>query len=303
MTRQSGLGQGLSALIPEKETTNQPFNQEEAHSYKEVLPEHEEFAWLKIDEIKPNPNQPRSSFDDARQQELSESIKYHGILQPILVRFNNFQYEIIAGERRFRAAKAAGLEQIPAFVRDVDDQNSFEQAIVENLQRDNLNAIEEAAAFQRLIDEFGYTQQQVAERVGKGRPTVANSLRLLYLSPELQEMLKLGKISAGHGRALLGIEDVQSQLILAYRIVNEGLSVRQIEELVVSLSQSKSINSSLETTRSKEAGILEVENFLSDKLNTKVSVVSRGGKGRIVVAFADMDDLHRIYNLLNSVDE
>ena len=268
-----------------------------------MLPEHEEFAWLKIDEIKPNPNQPRSSFDDARQQELSESIKHHGILQPILVRFNNFQYEIIAGERRFRAAKAAGLEQIPAFVRDVDDQNSFEQAIVENLQRDNLNAIEEAAAFQRLIDEFGYTQQQVAERVGKGRPTVANSLRLLYLSPELQEMLKLGKISAGHGRALLGIEDVQSQLILAERIVNEGLSVRQIEELVVSLSQSKSINSSLETTRSKEAGILEVENFLSDKLNTKVSVVSRGGKGRIVVAFADMDDLHRIYNLLNSVDE
>ena len=238
-----------------------------------------------------------------RQQELTESIKHHGILQPILVRFNNFQYEIIAGERRFRAAKAAGLDQIPAFVRDVDDQNSFEQAIVENLQRDNLNAIEEATAFQRLIDEFGYTQQQVAERVGKGRPTVANSLRLLYLSSELQEMLKLGKISAGHGRALLGIEDVQSQLILAERIIKEGLSVRQIEELVVSLSQSKSISSPIETKNSKEAGVLEVENFLSDKLNTKVSVVTRGGKGRIVVAFADMNDLHRIYSLLNSPQE
>ena len=303
MTRQSGLGQGLSALIPEKETISQPFNQEENNSYKEASPEHEEFVWLKIDEVKANPNQPRSNFDDVRQQELTESIKHHGILQPILVRFNNFQYEIIAGERRFRAAKAAGLHQIPAFVRDVDDQNSFEQAIVENLQRDNLNAIEEATAFQRLIDEFGYTQQQVAERVGKGRPTVANSLRLLYLSPELQEMLKLGKISAGHGRALLGIEDVQSQLILAERIIKEGLSVRQIEELVVSLSQSKSINSPIETKNSKEAGVLEVENFLSDKLNTKVSVVTRGGKGRIVVDFADMDDLHRIYNLLNSPQE
>tara|TARA_B100000073_G_scaffold162675_1_gene134569 strand:- start:590 stop:1501 length:912 start_codon:yes stop_codon:yes gene_type:complete len=303
LTRQSGLGQGLSALIPEKETISQPLNQEGNNSYEEASPEHEEFVWLKIDEIKANPNQPRSNFDDVRQQELTESIKHHGILQPILVRFNNFQYEIIAGERRFRAAKAAGLDQIPAFVRDVDDQNSFEQAIVENLQRDNLNAIEEATAFQRLIDEFGYTQQQVAERVGKGRPTVANSLRLLYLSSELQEMLKLGKISAGHGRALLGIEDVQSQLILAERIIKEGLSVRQIEELVVSLSQSKSISSPIETKNSKEAGVLEVENFLSDKLNTKVSVVTRGGKGRIVVAFADMNDLHRIYSLLNSPQE
>ena len=126
-----------------------------------MSPQHEEFVWLKIDEVKPNPNQPRSNFDDVRQQELTESIKHHGILQPILVRFNNFQYEIIAGERRFRAAKAAGLDQIPAFVRDVDDQNSFEQAIVENLQRDNLNAIEEAAAFQRLIDEFPVEQVSV----------------------------------------------------------------------------------------------------------------------------------------------
>ena len=144
MTRQSGLGQGLSALIPEKEIISQPFNQEENNSYKEASPGHEEFVWLKIDEVKANPNQPRSNFDDVRQQELTESIKHHGILQPILVRFNNFQYEIIAGERRFRAAQAAGLDQIPAFVRDVDDQNSFEQAIVPGVPHGALHASAES---------------------------------------------------------------------------------------------------------------------------------------------------------------
>ena len=298
MKRQSGLGQGLSALIPEKEENL--YKQEDSNIFNESEPnENGELVWLKVEELKTNPQQPRSSFNDKQQEELTESIKNHGILQPILVRFNNFEYELIAGERRLRAARAAGLEVIPAFVRDVDDQNSFEQAIVENLQRDNLNAIEEATAFQRLIDEFGYTQQQVSERVGKGRPTIANSLRLLYLSPEIQDMLKAGQISAGHGRALLGVEDTQTQIILAKRIIDEELSVRQTEDLVASISHStRNIGGSLNS--SKDAGVLEVENILSDKLNTKVAVTTRGGKGKIVVTFADMDDLHRIFNLLNS---
>ena len=298
MKRQSGLGQGLSALIPEKDENL--YKQEVSNIFKESdSNENGELIWLKVEELKTNPQQPRSSFNDKQQEELTESIRNHGILQPILVRFNNFEYELIAGERRLRAARAAGLEVIPAFVRDVDDQNSFEQAIVENLQRDNLNAIEEATAFQRLIDEFGYTQQQVSERVGKGRPTIANSLRLLYLSPEIQDMLKAGQISAGHGRALLGVEDTQTQIILAKRISDEELSVRQTEDLVASISHStRDIGGSL--NNSKDAGVLEVENILSDKLNTKVVVTTRGGKGKIVVTFADMDDLHRIFNLLNS---
>jgi ParB family chromosome partitioning protein len=298
LKRQSGLGQGLSALIPEKDENL--YKQEVSNIFKESdSNENGELIWLKVEELKTNPQQPRSSFNDKQQEELTESIRNHGILQPILVRFNNFEYELIAGERRLRAARAAGLEVIPAFVRDVDDQNSFEQAIVENLQRDNLNAIEEATAFQRLIDEFGYTQQQVSERVGKGRPTIANSLRLLYLSPEIQDMLKAGQISAGHGRALLGVEDTQTQIILAKRISDEELSVRQTEDLVASISHStRDIGGSL--NNSKDAGVLEVENILSDKLNTKVAVTTRGGKGKIVVTFADMDDLHRIFNLLNS---
>jgi len=298
LKRQSGLGQGLSALIPEKDENL--YKQEVSNIFKESdSNENGELVWLKVEELKTNPQQPRSSFNDKQQEELTESIRNHGILQPILVRFNNFEYELIAGERRLRAARAAGLEVIPAFVRDVDDQNSFEQAIVENLQRDNLNAIEEATAFQRLIDEFGYTQQQVSERVGKGRPTIANSLRLLYLSPEIQDMLKAGQISAGHGRALLGVEDTQTQIILAKRISDEELSVRQTEDLVASISHStRDIGGSL--NNSKDAGVLEVENILSDKLNTKVAVTTRGGKGKIVVTFADMDDLHRIFNLLNS---
>jgi len=298
LKRQSGLGQGLSALIPEKDENL--YKQEVSNIFKESdSNENGELIWLKVEELKTNPQQPRSSFNDKQQEELTESIRNHGILQPILVRFNNFEYELIAGERRLRAARAAGLEVIPAFVRDVDDQNSFEQAIVENLQRDNLNAIEEATAFQRLIDEFGYTQQQVSERVGKGRPTIANSLRLLYLSPEIQDMLKAGQISAGHGRALLGVEDTQTQIILAKRISDEELSVRQTEDLVASISHStRDIGGSL--NNSKDAGVLEVENILSDKLNTKVVVTTRGGKGKIVVTFADMDDLHRIFNLLNS---
>ena len=298
MKRQSGLGQGLSALIPEKDENL--YKQEVSNIFKESdSNENGELIWLKVEELKTNPQQPRSSFNDKQQEELTESIRNHGILQPILVRFNNFEYELIAGERRLRAARAAGLEVIPAFVRDVDDQNSFEQAIVENLQRDNLNAIEEATAFQRLIDEFGYTQQQVSERVGKGRPTIANSLRLLYLSPEIQDMLKAGQISAGHGRALLGVEDIKTQIILAKRVIDEELSVRQTEDLVASISHStRDIGGSL--NNSKDAGVLEVENILSDKLNTKVVVTTRGGKGKIVVTFADMDDLHRIFNLLNS---
>ncbi len=207
---------------------------------------------------------------------------------------------MVAGERRLRAAQEAGLFEIPALVRQVDDQASFEQAVVENLQRDDLNAIEEAQAFSRLMEEFGFTQQEVADRVGKGRPTVANALRLLHLRPAQQEMVRQGQISAGHGRALLGIDDQQAQNTLAQRIIDEELSVRQTEKLVNDLNDHEIVRPPSEKPQVlKDVGVLEVERVLSDRLSTKVAVSTKGGRGRIMVTFADKDDLSRLFNLIN----
>ncbi|HIG26004.1 MAG TPA: ParB/RepB/Spo0J family partition protein [Acidimicrobiia bacterium] len=289
MTRQSGLGRGLSALIPGSEPQE-----------KEISEEEERFAWLPLSEVVANPLQPRTRFDDKKQQQLVESVRTHGILQPILVRSTSFGYEVVAGERRLRAAQEAGLFQIPALVRQVDDQASFEQAVVENLQRDDLNAIEEAQAFSRLMEEFGFTQQEVADRVGKGRPTVANALRLLHLRPAQQEMVRQGQISAGHGRALLGIDDQQAQNTLAQRIIDEELSVRQTEKLVNDLNDHEIVRPPSEKPQVlKDVGVLEVERVLSDRLSTKVAVSTKGGRGRIMVTFADKDDLSRLFNLIN----
>jgi len=289
MTRQSGLGRGLSALIPGSATTE-----------KETSEDEERFAWLPLSEVVANPLQPRTRFDDKKQQQLVESVRTHGVLQPILVRLAPFGYEVIAGERRLRAAQEAGLTQIPALVRQVDDQGSFEQAVVENLQRDDLNAIEEAQAFSRLMEEFGFTQQEVADRVGKGRPTVANALRLLHLGPTQQEMVRQGQISAGHGRALLGIDDQEAQNTLAQRIIDEELSVRQTEKLVNDLNDHEIVRPTSEKPHVlRDAGVLEVERVLSDRLATKVAVSTKGGRGRIVVTFADNDDLSRLFNLIN----
>ncbi len=288
MTRQSGLGRGLSDLIG-----NEPQG-------KEISEEEERFAWLPLSEVVANPLQPRTRFDDKKQQQLVESVRTHGVLQPILVRSTSFGYEVVAGERRLRAAQEAGLFEIPALVRQVDDQASFEQAVVENLQRDDLNAIEEAQAFSRLMEEFGFTQQEVADRVGKGRPTVANALRLLHLRPAQQEMVRQGQISAGHGRALLGIDDQQAQNTLAQRIIDEELSVRQTEKLVNDLNDHEIVRPPSEKPQVlKDVGVLEVERVLSDRLSTKVAVSTKGGRGRIMVTFADKDDLSRLFNLIN----
>mgnify|MGYP001588111690 FL=1 len=289
MTRQSGLGRGLSALIPGNEPQG-----------KEISEEEERFTWLPLSEVVANPLQPRTRFDDKKQQQLVESVRTHGVLQPILVRSTSFGYEVVAGERRLRAAQEAGLFEIPALVRQVDDQASFEQAVVENLQRDDLNAIEEAQAFSRLMEEFGFTQQEVADRVGKGRPTVANALRLLHLRPAQQEMVRQGQISAGHGRALLGIDDQQAQNTLAQRIIDEELSVRQTEKLVNDLNDHEIVRPPSEKPQVlKDVGVLEVERVLSDRLSTKVAVSTKGGRGRIMVTFADKDDLSRLFNLIN----
>jgi ParB family chromosome partitioning protein len=307
MARRSGLGKGLSALIPSEAVG-------ESDSVLRVVP---------IAHIRPNAFQPRSNFDEESMASLAASIKAVGLLQPILVRELQGEtepYELIAGERRWRAARRAGLQTIPVLVQMADDVASLEQALVENLHRVDLNALEEAAAYQQLIDEFGLTHEQVAARMGKGRATITNTLRLLQLPAGAQRALAERTISAGHARALLGTPDRALQDRLVERIVDEGLTVRAVEDLVRSggadlhvvppvpdtkpeVPASKGSTSSTTDRRASikqlpEPGVLELEDLLSTYLNTRVKVDIQNRRGRLVVEFATLEDLERIYRAM-----
>ena len=273
-----------------------------------------------IASITPNPRQPRVNFDDETMATLAASIKELGVLQPVLVRSlgeTDDEFELIAGERRWRAARRAGLQTIPVLVQTADDSNSLEQALVENLHRQDLGVLEEAAAFQQLIDEFGYTHEQVAARVGKSRVAVTNTLRLLQLPAGVQRLLSEGQITAGHARALLGTPDRGFQEDLARSIAAEGLSVRAVEDIVrgragvgtpasdgspPAVSAPRPHTSGAPPGRSAPrlppAGIVELEELLSDHLNTRVKVDTSGKRGRLVVEFATLEDLERIYKLM-----
>jgi ParB family transcriptional regulator, chromosome partitioning protein len=312
MARRSGLGKGLSALIPSEATG-------ESDSLLRVVP---------ISHIRPNTFQPRNHFDEESLASLADSIKEVGLLQPVLVREladESETYELIAGERRWRAARRAGLQTIPVLVQHAaDDRSSLEQALVENLHRDDLNALEEAAAYQQLIDEFGLTHEQVATRMGKGRATVTNTLRLLQLPAGAQRALAERTISAGHARALLGTPDRVLQDRLVERIVEEGLTVRAVEDLVraggaelrvvppmpemVADESEPAVGVTPSTTepgtrrvpvrRLPEPGVLELEELLSTYLNTRVKVDIQNRRGRLVVEFATLEDLERIYRAM-----
>jgi ParB family transcriptional regulator, chromosome partitioning protein len=303
MARRSGLGKGLSALIP-SETTG------EADSLLREIP---------ISHIRPNVFQPRSHFDEESMSALAASIRAVGLLQPVLVRQLDSEaesYELIAGERRWRAARRAGLQTIPSLVQTANDVASLEKALVENLHREDLNALEEAAAYQQLIDEFGLTHEQVANRVGKGRATVTNTLRLLQLPAGAQRSLAEGSISAGHARALLGTPDRALQEKLVERVVEEGLTVRAVEELVrggatelrvvppVPEDEPEPRGTTPGATRRSaprklpEPGVLELEELLSTHLNTRVKVDIQNRRGRLVVEFATLEDLERIYRAM-----
>lgn len=268
-----------------------------------------------VSAILANNYQPRTRFEEEALVALTDSIRELGVLQPILVRaLEDGQYELIAGERRWRAARRAGLPSIPAVVRDVDDQSSLEQAIVENLHREDLNALEEAAAFQQLIDDFGLTQDGVAKRVGKSRSAVANTLRLFQLPGSVQRMVASGELSAGHARAILGSPDRAFQEVLAAKIVNQGLNVRQAEEEVRSRSGAEQTEQEPDETtvaeadeverRNREVGatrpaaLIELEEILGNHLDTRVHVGLGKSKGRLVIDFADLEDLKRIYQLM-----
>jgi ParB family chromosome partitioning protein len=283
--RRGGLGRGLGALIP-------PSAGETASVFQE----------LPVSAIRPNPRQPRSSFDEEAMASLTASIREVGVLQPVLVReVDESVYELIAGERRWRAARRAGLQTVPALVRVAADTGTLEQALVENLQREDLNAMDEAAAYQQLIEDFQLSQEDIAARVGKSRVTISNTLRLFQLPPGIQKLVMDGRLSAGHARALLGTPDRSFQESLARRAVDEGLSVRAVEDAVRRRVQGEA---SLDRRRNAAArrlrapGLLELEELLSAHLDTRVKVDMRANKGRVVIEFATVEDLERIYRAM-----
>jgi len=296
MARRSGLGKGLSSLIPPGEA--EPGDAEQAAVLRDIP----------VAEVTPNPNQPRVHFDEETLAELTASIQQIGVLQPILVRPTDNGYELIAGERRWRAAGRAGLAMIPAVVRDTDDEASIEQALVENLHREDLTPLEEAAAFQQLLEDFELTHDQLADRIGKSRSAITNTLRLLGLPPGIQHLLADGKLSAGHARALLATPDRALQESLARQAVDEGWSVRAVEDAVksgggVAVDESESPTPTpsqdgagvAPTTRLRPPGLLELEELLAEHLDTRVAVHMGAKRGRISIEFADLEDLERIY--------
>ena len=317
VARRSGLGKGLDALIPINRNTggitnginiNDGTNTESVTGLKDIA----------VNAIDPNPNQPRVHFDEASLAELSASISAIGVLQPILVRPDgNDRYQLIAGERRWRAASRAGLQMIPAIVRVTDDVSSVEQALVENLHRQDLTPLEEAAAYQQLLEDFNMTHEQVASKVGKSRSAITNALRLLGLPPSIQSLLADGRLSAGHAKALLGTPDRLLQEQLAKRAVEMGWTVRGIEEAVrdsqpasttsgggvgkgsTSTTSGKSGTSTgAKTTALRPPGLLELEGLLAEHLQTSVGVTMSGKHGKVTIDFADLEDLERIYRLM-----
>lgn len=258
-----------------------------------------EYTVIPVGAIVPNTRQPRRQFDTAELASLARSIGELGILQPVLVRhIDEGRYELIAGERRWRAAAQAGLRSIPALVRQIDDQLSLEEAIVENLHRADLNPLEEAAAYRQLIEEFALTQDEVAQRVGRSRSAVANLLRLFQLPTTVQRLVAGGSLSAGHARALLTLVDPAMQAELARRVIEHDLSVRQLEALVRQSSDRAGTRRTRAGSGDRPPGVVEVETGLADSLDTRVRVEVKPGGGRVTVEFADLDDLDRIYRLL-----
>jgi ParB family transcriptional regulator, chromosome partitioning protein len=286
--RRGGLGRGLSALIP-----SDGGNGVDGPSVgvREVP----------VSQIEPNRYQPRSYFDEESLAGLTASIRELGVLQPILVRrVGPESYELIAGERRWRAARRAGLARIPAVVRTIDDSTSLEQAVVENLHRQDLNPLEEAGAYQQLIEDFGLTQDEVARKVGRSRSAVANILRLFQLPPSVQRMVRDGQLSAGHARALLGSPDRAYQEALARKCVERGLTVRDVEEAVRArqAGDTPKPKAPAEPGHTRPPGLLELEGLLSDRLDTRVSVTMGAKRGKVVIDFATVEDLERIYRIL-----
>ncbi|MEY8521985.1 ParB/RepB/Spo0J family partition protein [Lachnospiraceae bacterium 38-10] len=285
-----GLGKGLDALIPSAQVpvkTKEETAKDSEDKGKEQL--------VKITKVEPNREQPRKNFDEDALEELADSIKQFGLLQPILVQDRKTYYEIIAGERRWRAAKLAGLKEVPVIIKNFTPQEIVEISLIENIQREDLNPIEEALAYKRLLTEFSLTQDEVAERVSKSRTTVTNSMRLLKLDERVQQMIIDDMITTGHARALIGIEDKNAQYELAQKIFDEKLNVREVEKLVKSIQSPKPKKEPQKTNPSLELVYREIEERLKQSLGTKVSIQSKeNGAGKMEIEFFSHEELERI---------
>jgi ParB family chromosome partitioning protein len=290
VARRSGLGKGLGALIP-----------------TEIMGDRTSaFLDIPVATIRANAHQPRAAFDEDSLAALTSSIREVGVLQPVLVReITGGSYELIAGERRWRAAKRAGLPTIPAIVRTVSDMGSVEQALIENLHRQDLNPLEEAGAYQQLIEDFGLTHEQLSIRVGKSRAAITNTLRLFQLPPAVQKLVGEGQLTAGHARALLGTPDRAFQESLARRAVAEQLSVRAVEDAVKARNELGGAEPDPATARTKlpPPGVLELEELLSSHLDTRVKVQIGAKRGRVTIDFATLEDLERIYRAMTEPPE
>jgi ParB family chromosome partitioning protein len=280
-TRRSGLGRGLESLIP-----------------SDLGGVEGEFRQIPVDQIHPNPDQPRRRFDDAALDEMAASMKEVGVLQPVVLTMTSTGYQLIAGERRWRAARRAGLAQVPAVIRETAGESTLVEALVENVQRQDLTAIEEAHAFRHLMENLGMSQEQVADRVGKSRPAVSNTIRLLQLPEEVQEMVDDGRLSAGHARPLVGMEDAGYAKRLADRAVAEGWSVRRMEEAARARREMGSTDTPV-VHRVRPVEIIELETRLSDRLGSSVKISYRNEKGKVEIRFGSVEELERLYRFFS----
>lgn len=294
--KKGGLGRGLDALfadVPVSATDSEERKNEGAGAAEE-----DQIHYIYIHDIMPNGNQPRKVFVEEKIEELADSIREHGIIQPLIVRKKTKGYEIVAGERRWRAAMKAGLTEVPCLIRELTDEQNMLIAIIENMQREDLNPIEEAEGLHQMISIFGLTQEQVSKSVGKSRPYIANALRLLKLPREIKERLAEGLLTAGHARALITVEDDKIRMEICDKIIRENLSVRETEKLVASIGK---INRKKPAQKEKNPDIVRVEEELKEVLGTKVSITQTGKKGKIEIQCYSREDMNRLIDLLKKL--
>ncbi|WP_415929975.1 ParB/RepB/Spo0J family partition protein [Zhenpiania hominis] len=289
-----GLGKGLEALF-----SNSEIDTQEISVTKKEESEEKGISFININEIKPNQNQPRKSFNEEKLEELAASIIENGLIQPVILRKADKGYEIVAGERRWRACRKAGLKEIPCIIREFTDEQNMLIAIIENMQREDLNPIEEAEGLNQMIVNFGMTQEQVSKSVGKSRPYITNALRLLKLPSEIREMLLANQLSAGHARAIAGISDTEKQIQLAEYVIREELSVREIEKIIKEENTPKKKISRKKTEKS--ADVRKVEDDLKQIMGTKVNLNQSGKKGKIEIEYYSRDELERLIEMLKSL--
>ena len=293
--KKGGLGKGLGALIAGAAPVEITRSEKSAEKNEPDSPD--TVKYIKTFDIMPNANQPRKTFDEEKIQDLANSIIEHGVIQPIVLRKKDNGYEIVAGERRWRAAIKAGLSEVPCLIRELDDEQNMLIAIIENMQREDLNPIEEAEGLNQMIVTYGMTQEQVSKSVGKSRPYITNSLRLLKLPEYVLELISEGKISAAHGRTVITIDDEEARKNLCSRIVKEGLSVRETERLAAEIGKPKK----KPAKRAKNPNVSRVEAELKEVLGTKININQKGSKGKIEIEFFSKDELERLIDMLKSL--